>query len=478
MEAIDDSMAKRRGFEPEILIDDELFGLEQAMGAPVRLVYVALATQADKRGLFEWRPRRLQAAILPMDEADIEEIMHTLWEAGYLEKYACSTRTGRVVFFGRYAYWTRDFTVNGKEKHAWMPDVPESPHGIDDAAKIDDIGREIAREPGIVIYISRKLLKKSPTQTESAAMQADRKLVKKSPQSPPAAAGEDVTDQAIAPDRSSPAEESVTRTPTPGEAEESAEPGAIAERNLAAAADNGDGNEPHDVDRSPNPESAALEPPNASPEVPAAAAAEPDTAGASEPPLSLPVIRPGPQVNGVIGKHTVELSVEQSHRFLQFWDAYGKTDGRAEAAGAWLELEEAEAEFDEEVEGRKVLGIEQLMPQILKAARLTKRWRHQKSRQGVGHIYASNWLYRRRFEDEIYTVDESSGSAPTPRQVDETAEMIRLDQMANECGASPRFPGDVAEDVAPETLGQYRVRVEARHAEWSINQAKGDAAGN
>ena len=49
-----------RSVLPEFFSHEDLYDLELASGLPVRLAYAGLWTWTDRRGVFEWRPRRLK----------------------------------------------------------------------------------------------------------------------------------------------------------------------------------------------------------------------------------------------------------------------------------------------------------------------------------------------------------------------------------------------------------------------------------
>ena len=101
-------MARIRTIKPEFFLHEELRDLEEEVGLPVRLAFIGLWCHSDKHGRFHWSPRRLKAGILPYDDVDFVAILDALHRAGFIARYACPTRDGRVP----HACPTRDGRVN------------------------------------------------------------------------------------------------------------------------------------------------------------------------------------------------------------------------------------------------------------------------------------------------------------------------------------------------------------------------------
>ena len=129
-------MGRIRTIKPEFFIHEELFDLEQETGLPIRVAYAGLFTVADKEGRFEWRPRRLKAAVLPYDEVDFSRVLDALATRGFLVRYAPAGRE-----YGAIRSWRKHQVINNREK---CSEIPEPPQSIDEqqeltrAPRVDD----------------------------------------------------------------------------------------------------------------------------------------------------------------------------------------------------------------------------------------------------------------------------------------------------------------------------------------------------
>lgn len=113
-------MARIRTIKPEFFIHEGLFDLEQETGLPVRVAFAGLFTVADRKGRFEWRPRRLKAAVLPYDDIDFSRVLDALTTRGFLVRYASQGRT-----FGAIPSWDKHQVVNNREKCSEFPEPPQ-----------------------------------------------------------------------------------------------------------------------------------------------------------------------------------------------------------------------------------------------------------------------------------------------------------------------------------------------------------------
>jgi hypothetical protein len=64
-------MARKRLIAPQFFTHGPLFEAEVETGLPIRVAFAGLWTQADRRGLFEWKPMQLKLAILPFDSGTV-----------------------------------------------------------------------------------------------------------------------------------------------------------------------------------------------------------------------------------------------------------------------------------------------------------------------------------------------------------------------------------------------------------------------
>lgn len=132
-------MGRIRTVKPELFTHEELYDAEVETGLPLRFAWIGLFTQCDKEGRFEWRPRRLKAAILPYDEIDFSRVLHAWATRGWVVKY---THEGRE--FGCIPTWRRHQSPNNRERESEIPppskdvkenkDLPTREPRVDDAS--------------------------------------------------------------------------------------------------------------------------------------------------------------------------------------------------------------------------------------------------------------------------------------------------------------------------------------------------------
>lgn len=80
-------MARIRSVKPEFFKHYDLFTAEQETNLPLRLAFSGLWTVADREGRFKWRPQQIKLDVLPYDNVDMEVVLGTLEEFGYICKY-------------------------------------------------------------------------------------------------------------------------------------------------------------------------------------------------------------------------------------------------------------------------------------------------------------------------------------------------------------------------------------------------------
>lgn len=112
-------MARARLVSPKFFTHAELYDAEARSSLPLRVAFAGLWTQADRRGVFEWRPRELKLAILPYDAAGFDQVLEALRAAGFIVRYEAG---GRVYgFIPSFLRWQHPH-VNERPS-----DAPEPP---------------------------------------------------------------------------------------------------------------------------------------------------------------------------------------------------------------------------------------------------------------------------------------------------------------------------------------------------------------
>ena len=116
-------MARKRLLSPEYFTHDGLFETEQETQLPVRLSFAGLWTQADRNGVFAWKPLQLKLAILPFDLVDFALVLEALLNAGFIERYEVNGKPyGRIPTFERWQ------TFHMREKASYpLPDATAAP---------------------------------------------------------------------------------------------------------------------------------------------------------------------------------------------------------------------------------------------------------------------------------------------------------------------------------------------------------------
>jgi hypothetical protein len=113
-------MPRRRFLAPEFFHHGDMYDAEVASGLPLRLAFAGLWTQADRRGVFTWKPRELKLAILPYDPADFSAVLTSLENAGFVIRYEQDGRQyGVIPSFSRWQSFHRD------ERPSDAPPPPE-----------------------------------------------------------------------------------------------------------------------------------------------------------------------------------------------------------------------------------------------------------------------------------------------------------------------------------------------------------------
>lgn len=103
---------RSRNIKPAFFLNDLLAECDPL----ARVLFIGLWCFADREGRFEWRPRKIKAAILPYDNgADIENLLSELENRGFIE-----------------CYMVED------QKYGWIPKFPyhQKPHRNEAQSKI------------------------------------------------------------------------------------------------------------------------------------------------------------------------------------------------------------------------------------------------------------------------------------------------------------------------------------------------------
>lgn len=125
-------MARIRTIKPEAFQHEDLWDLGEETGLPIFQAFVGLFCQADREGRFEWRPRRLKAAILPYWDGDFSRVLDALTTRGFLVRYA----SGRVEI-GCIPTFTDHQVVNARERKSKLPPPPENVQKSDTSTRAD-----------------------------------------------------------------------------------------------------------------------------------------------------------------------------------------------------------------------------------------------------------------------------------------------------------------------------------------------------
>lgn len=118
-------MARKRLVSPKLFLHSALYEAEHESGLPVRLAYIGLFTQADKRGIFKWT-RDLKPVVLPYDSCDFIKVLEALERHGFVRRYVVDGKA-----YGKIPTFKEHQTFHHAEKDdPHLPDEPEN-HGND-----------------------------------------------------------------------------------------------------------------------------------------------------------------------------------------------------------------------------------------------------------------------------------------------------------------------------------------------------------
>jgi hypothetical protein len=102
-------MARKRFISPEFFHHSELYDAEEVTRLPLRLAFAGLWCQADRRGVFVWKPRELKVACLPYDTVDFDAVLSALESHGFVRRYVVDGKPlGMIPSFSRWQTFHRD----------------------------------------------------------------------------------------------------------------------------------------------------------------------------------------------------------------------------------------------------------------------------------------------------------------------------------------------------------------------------------
>ncbi len=109
-------MARSRNIKPGFFTNDDL-----AECSPfARLLFAGLWTVADREGRGEDRPKKIKVLVLPFDNVDVEDLMKTLNERGFIHRYDVN---GNRYF--QINNWSKHQNPHHKEIASVIPSPPE-----------------------------------------------------------------------------------------------------------------------------------------------------------------------------------------------------------------------------------------------------------------------------------------------------------------------------------------------------------------
>lgn len=109
-------MARIRTIKPDFFLHEGIAELHPL----TRLLFVGLWTLADRKGRMEDRPRRIKAAVLPYDDADIEQHLDALVVAGFIVRYEANGQNYIAIpAFEKHQH------CHVKEQDSTIPEPPE-----------------------------------------------------------------------------------------------------------------------------------------------------------------------------------------------------------------------------------------------------------------------------------------------------------------------------------------------------------------
>lgn len=92
-------MARIRSVHPGFYTDEDIVSVSMA----ARLCLIGLGTEADDKGIFEWKPIQLKIKLFPADNIDVSELLDELKQGKLLKSYEIDGRKyGAIRNFRRF----------------------------------------------------------------------------------------------------------------------------------------------------------------------------------------------------------------------------------------------------------------------------------------------------------------------------------------------------------------------------------------
>lgn len=106
-------MARSRNIKPGFFTNEDLVELDFA----TRLLFAGLWTVADKEGRLEDRPKKIKIDIFPADSVDVDTMLQSLHDRGFIVRYTLST--GKFI---QIETWAKHQNPHHTEKASVIPD--------------------------------------------------------------------------------------------------------------------------------------------------------------------------------------------------------------------------------------------------------------------------------------------------------------------------------------------------------------------
>ncbi|MCE3238130.1 MAG: hypothetical protein K0R24_1111 [Gammaproteobacteria bacterium] len=115
-------MQRMRYVKPDLFHHEKLFEAEAKSQLPIRIAFVGLFGCCDKEGRFKWRAKELKSQILPYDDLDMNAVLKTLRQYGFVKCYRA-----RGSQYGYIPSWRDHQPINGREMPSILPPPPGQP---------------------------------------------------------------------------------------------------------------------------------------------------------------------------------------------------------------------------------------------------------------------------------------------------------------------------------------------------------------
>jgi hypothetical protein len=108
---------RARNIKPGFFENEDLSELEPM----ARILYIGLWCYADRKGRFEWRPKRIKALIFPYDDCDINKLLMSLNSMTFIYKYKIGD-----MEYGFIPNFIEHQKPHPNEAKSVIPDPPEN----------------------------------------------------------------------------------------------------------------------------------------------------------------------------------------------------------------------------------------------------------------------------------------------------------------------------------------------------------------